>query len=52
MPPQPTPNVLLTVSCPDTLPAVTDPSVGALVRGLIDTAEVYHSCRAAALASP
>ena len=42
--------MLIKVSCPDVLPAVTDPSVGALVRGLIDTAETYHSCRAAALA--
>lgn len=46
------PSVLLTTECPQMLPLVADASLTALVRALVDVSEVYHSCRAAALAGP
>lgn len=38
------------MACPAALPPLQDDSMGALATALIEAAETYHACRAAALA--
>lgn len=42
-------NPLAVSSCPESLPALTDPGFGATVTKLVEVAGIYHKCRAAVI---
>lgn len=41
-------NPLVTTECPSTLPELTDPTFGGTVQKMVEWANVYFKCRAAA----
>lgn len=44
------PKTLLIVACPEQLPPLTDTARNALVRKIAEISQIYHECRAAAVA--
>lgn len=43
------PPILTQIACPPALPPLVDDSMGSLANALVEAAETYHACRAAAL---